>query len=38
VSDPDVTQLLLDLQAGRDDAFDRLLVSVYPDLQRIFRR
>lgn len=37
MSDPDVTQLLFDLQAGRDQAFDRLLVSVYPELQRIAR-
>lgn len=37
VADPDVTQLLLDLEAGRDDAFDRLLVKVYPELRKMAR-
>ena len=31
----DVTQLLLDLEGGRREAFDRLLAKVYPDLRQI---
>ena len=33
--DVDVTQLLLDLEGGRRDAFDRLLVKVYPALREM---
>ena len=33
--DVDVTQLLLDLEDGRRDAFDRLLVKVYPALREM---
>ena len=33
--DVDVTQLLLDLEGGRRDAFDRLLVKVYPALRQM---
>jgi RNA polymerase sigma factor (TIGR02999 family) len=32
VPTPDVTQLLLDLESGQRDAFDRLLATVYPEL------
>ncbi|MFB3132380.1 MAG: sigma-70 family RNA polymerase sigma factor [Rhodothermales bacterium] len=33
--DVDVTQLLLDLEGGRREAFDLLLAKVYPDLRQI---
>lgn len=35
VADPDVTQLLLDLEGGQREAFDRLLVKVYPALRQM---
>lgn len=37
MSHSDVTQLLLDLETGREDAFDRLLVEVYPELRQMAR-
>lgn len=37
MAEPDVTQLLLDLQDGRREAFDRLLVKVYPALREMAR-
>ena len=35
--DVDVTQLLLDLEGGKREAFDRLLAQVYPALRQIAR-
>lgn len=37
MSAPDVTQLLLDVEAGERDAFDRLLAGVYPELLKLAR-
>lgn len=37
MADPDVTQLLLDLEDGQREAFDRLLVKVYPALREMAR-
>lgn len=35
MSDVDVTELLMELEAGRREAFDRLLTKVYPALREI---
>ena len=35
MANEDVTRLLMDVSAGREDAFDRLLARVYPELKQI---
>jgi RNA polymerase sigma factor (TIGR02999 family) len=37
MAEADVTELLQDLEAGRDGSFDRLLVAVYPALRQMAR-